>query len=215
MESSRRGRIVSLLYERCSKVVVSLSAALAVWCQPAYSQTGFGNPAPGLAQPVATRPGFRIGFGDVLQIVVFKEPDASVPETTVRSDGKISMPFIGELTASGLTPSELEKYLTLQLLSYIKDPEVAVLIKSVQSEKVVVVGQVKKGGAIRLGSSMTVLEALSEAGPDDFAKLNSIYVIRRHGSTQVKLPFRYRDVIAGKHLDQNILLEPGDTIVVP
>src|SRR5580698_2510959 len=119
------------------------------------------------AQAVATPPEYRIGPGDVLQVSVFKEPDASVPEVTVRTDGKISMPFLGEVQAQGMTPPELEKFLTQKLLPFIKDPDVSVLVKSVQSEKIYVIGQVKKSGPIRLTGSMRVLQALSEAGLDD------------------------------------------------
>jgi polysaccharide biosynthesis/export protein len=192
--------------------LLTLSLA-AVCCAPLGAQEAAKMAAP----PAAATAGraYSIGFGDILQIVVFKEPDASVPETAVRSDGKISVPFIGEVEASGLTPSDLEKSLTEKFLPYIKNPEVAVLVKLVQSEKVVIVGQVRKGGPIRLGSSMTVLEALSEAGLGDFAKPNGIYVLRTESGNQVKMPFRYKDVIAGKHLEQNVRLKPGDTIVVP
>lgn len=159
--------------------------------------------------------GYHIGYGDVLQIVVFKEPDASVADAAVRSDGKISVPFIGDVEAEGLTPTELKKSLTEKFGPYLRDPDVSVLVKDIQSEKVIVVGAVKKGGPIRLAGSMTVLEALSGVGFDDFAKLNSIYVLRSDAKGQVKMPFRYKDVIQGKHQEQNIVLKAGDTIVVP
>jgi len=158
-----------------------------------------------------TPPEYKIGPGDVLQIAVFKEPDASVPDATVRSDGKISLPFLGEVEVQGMTPPALEKTLTQKLLPFIKDPEVSVVVKSVQSEKVFVIGQVKKSGPIKLTGSMKVLEALSEAGLDDFAKPNKIFVLRNN----TKLPFHYKDVIQGKHAEENIMLQPGDTIVVP
>jgi polysaccharide export outer membrane protein len=83
------------------------------------------------SSPAVSSAGYRIGLGDVLQIIVFKEPDASVPEVTVRSDGKISMPFLGEIEVQGLTPPELKKSLTQELVRFIKEPEVSVLVKSV------------------------------------------------------------------------------------
>src|SRR5579863_3213699 len=186
-------------------VAVSALMPVATWAQ--------GAPKKGanLTTSAATPPEYRIGPGDVLQISVFKEPDASVPEATVRSDGKISMPFLGEVEAQGLTPPDLEKSLTQKLLPFIKDPDVSVLVKSVQSEKIYVIGQVKKSGPIRLAGSMRVLQALSEAGLDDFAKTQKIYVLRN----QAKFPFHYKDVIQGKHPEENIALQPGDTIVVP
>jgi polysaccharide export outer membrane protein len=185
-------------------IAVSILAPVAVWAQ--------GAPKKG-ARPAAssTPPEYRIGPGDVLQISVFKEPDASVPEATVRSDGKISMPFLGDVDVQGMTPPFLEKALTQKLQPFIKDPDVSVVVKSVQSEKVFVIGQVKKSGPIKLTGTMKVLEALSEAGLDDFAKPQKIFVLRNNA----KLPFHYKDVIQGKHPEENILLQPGDTIVVP
>jgi polysaccharide export outer membrane protein len=184
---------------------VATLASVAVWAQAGPKKGA------GAGQSTATPPEYRIGPGDVLQISVFKEPDASVPEATVRSDGKISMPFVGDVDVQGLTPSFLEKALTQKLLPFIKDPDVSVVVKSVQSEKVYVIGQVKKSGPIKLTGTMKVLEALSEAGLDDFAKPNKIFVLRNNA----KLPFHYKDVIQGKHAEENILLQPGDTIVVP
>jgi polysaccharide biosynthesis/export protein len=174
---------------------------------------GQAGPKKGAAasRSAATPPEYKIGPGDVLQIAVFKEPDASVPEATVRSDGKISMPFLGEVEVQGMTPPAVEKTLTQRLLPFIKDPDVSVVVKSVQSEKVYVIGQVKKSGPIKLTGTMTVLEALSEAGLDDFAKPNKIFVLRN----SVKFPFHYKDVIQGKHSEENLVLQPGDTIVVP
>jgi polysaccharide export outer membrane protein len=172
-------------------------------------------PSSSAIAPASQRPGYRIGFGDVLQIIVFKEPDASVPETAVRSDGRISVPFIGEVQVAGLTPDQLKETLTEKFKPYLRAPDVSILVKTVESEKVVVVGMVKKGGSIRLNSTMTVLEALSQAGLDPFAKENAIYVLRNDGNGQFKIPFHYKDVIQGKHTEQNILLKAGDTIVVP
>ena len=186
-------------------------------CLPgtSWAQTERKKPAALSAASVTLRPGYRIGFGDVLQIAVFKEPDASVPEAAVRSDGKISMPFLGDLMVQGMTPAELKDSITQKLAPFINDPDVSVLVRDVQSEKVIVVGAVKKGGPIRLSSTMTVLEVLSQAGLDDFAKPNKIYILRYEGNAQVRLPFRYKDVIQGRNAEQNILLKPGDTVVVP
>ena len=177
----------------------------AVWGQAGLKKGAAAN------RSTTTPPEYKIGPGDVLQIAVFKEPDASVPDATVRSDGKISMPFLGEVEVQGMTPLAVEKTLTQKLLPFIKDPEVSVVVKSVQSERVFVIGQVKKSGPIKLTGSMKVLEALSEAGLDDFAKSQKIFVLRNN----TKLPFHYKDVIQGKHAEENIMLQPGDTIVVP
>jgi len=203
--SVNRYRITGTKSLRHTAIGLVLVSALAAWGQAPPKK------AAAKTQSVTTPPEYRIGPGDVLQISVFKEPDASVPEATVRSDGKISMPFLGEVETHGLTVPELEKSLTQKLLRFLKDPEVSVLVKSVQSEKVYVIGQVRHGGPIRITGSMRVLQALSEAGLDDFAKPNKIYVLRN----QVKYPFHYKDVVQGKHPEENITLQPGDTIVVP
>jgi polysaccharide export outer membrane protein len=125
------------------------------------------------------------------------------------------MPFLGDLLVQGMTPAELKDSITQKLVPFINDPDVSVLVKDVQSEKVIVVGAVKKGGPIRLSSTMTVLEVLSQAGLDDFAKPNKIYILRYEGNAQLRLPFRYKDVIQGRNAEQNIFLKPGDTVVVP
>src|SRR5579871_2863491 len=114
---------------------------------------------------------YRIGVGDILQITVWQEPDASIPAIQVRSDGKVTLPFVKEVTATGLTTSELETVLTEKLGPYLKNPEVSVMLKEINSEKIYVLGGVKHEGAIQLKSSMTVLQALAEAGGlTDFAK---------------------------------------------
>ena len=163
----------------------------------------------------STPPEYHIGAGDILQVIVFKEPDFSVPEISVQPDGNISLQFVGEIRAGGLTPLELQTSLGKALTPYIKDADVSILVKKIQSQKVFVTGEVKKGGPVQLTGPTTVLEVLSEAGLDDFANKNKIYVLRSEGGHEVRLPFRYKDVIQGKHAEQNILLRPGDTIVVP
>jgi len=164
----------------------------------------------------APRAGFRIGPGDVLQINVWKEPEASVPVVVVRSDGKISLPLIKELDAVGLTPSELERLVTEKLTRFINAPEVAVLVREINSEKVYLVGGVKKEGSVRLHSSMTVLQVLSEGGGlTEYAKRKKIYVLRTENRKQIRLPFNYDEVVRGEQIEQNFFVQPGDTIIVP
>jgi polysaccharide export outer membrane protein len=160
--------------------------------------------------------GYRIGAGDVLQIVVWKEPDASLPDTVVRTDGKISVPLVGDIVAGGLTPAELKDLLTAKLTHYINSPVVTVYARQINSRKVNVLGMVKKEGPIPLLRPMTVLQALGEAGGlTEWAKKSKIYVLRTVDGKQVKLPFNYGAVIKGQHLEENIPLLPDDTIIVP
>jgi polysaccharide export outer membrane protein len=169
------------------------------------------------ANPQGVAPeGYLIGAGDVLQIVVWREPDASVPDARVRVDGKISLPLVNDVTAGGLTPEELKQTLIEKLSQYINHPVVTVVPKEINSRRVYVSGCVSNEGPIPLIRPMTILQAINEAGGlGEWAKGSKIYVLRTVDGKQVKLPFDYDAVIKGKRLEQNIPLLPDDTIVVP
>jgi polysaccharide export outer membrane protein len=159
---------------------------------------------------------YVIGANDVLLVNVWKEPDIS-HSVPVRSDGKISLPLVGELQASGQTPEQLEQEITKRLQSYISEPEVTVIVTDSKSQKVNILGFVARPGAYLLTTSTTVLDAIAMAGGfKDFAKQKSIYVLRQApDGTQKRIPFNYKDVIKGKNPDENIRLQAGDTVVVP
>ena len=159
---------------------------------------------------------YVIGANDVLAINVWKEPDVS-RSVPVRSDGKISLPLVGELQASGQTPRQLEQDIAKHLQSYISEPEVTVIVTDSKSQKVNILGMVARPGAYLLTSSTTVLDAVAMAGGfKDFAKQKSIYVLRQAPDrTQKRIPFNYKEVIKGKNPEQNIRLQTGDTVVVP
>ena len=160
--------------------------------------------------------GYVIGSGDILQINVWHEPEASVSSTVVRTDGLISLPLIKEIQAAGFTPAELEKLLTERLSKQIRNADVTVLVKEIHSEKIYLIGALKKEAQLVLKSQITVLQAIAEAGGlTDYAKRNKIYVLRQENSKQLRFPFDYSAVIRGEHMEQNIILKPGDTIVVP
>ena len=160
--------------------------------------------------------GYRIGAGDVLQIVVWKEPDASVSGTVVRADGKISVPLIKEIEVLGLTPAELEKVLAEKFEKFIHGADVTVVPKEIHSRKAYVLGAVKKEGPVELHSAMTVLEAITDAGGlTEYARTKKIYVLRKGGGKQTRLPFNYEAVIRGERMEDNVTLVPGDLIVVP
>jgi|HubBroStandDraft_1064217.scaffolds.fasta_scaffold00114_10 polysaccharide export outer membrane protein len=160
--------------------------------------------------------GYRIGAGDVLQIVVWKEPDASVPAVVVRPDGKIAMPLLKDVGVLGLTPAEAEQALTERLSKFIPAADVTVVVTAIHSKRVYLVGGVKKEGPIELQHDMSVLQALSEAGGlTDYAKRKSIYVLRTSNGSQHKLPFNYDAVLKGERIQENIFVEPDDIIVVP
>ena len=200
----------------CLATVFSLAAT----CQGAPAETRKVPTLPtpanegGEALPLSST--YVIGPGDVLGINVWHEPEASVSSTVVRSDGLITLPLIKEIEASGMTPKQLEKALTERLSKQIRQPDVTVLVKEVHSERVYLVGALKKESQLALKSSLTVLQAIAEAGGlTDYAKKSKIYVLRNENGKPVKLPFDYTAVIRGDHMEQNITLKPGDTIVVP
>jgi polysaccharide biosynthesis/export protein len=160
--------------------------------------------------------GFVIGADDVLAVSVWKEPEISraVP---VRSDGRISLPLVGELQASGETPRQLEQEIAAKLRGYISEPEVTVIVQEIKSQKINVLGMVARPGSYPLTNSLTVLDAIALAGGfRDFAKQKSVYVLRQgSGGGETRLPFNYKEVIKGKNSAQNISLQPRDTVVVP
>jgi polysaccharide biosynthesis/export protein len=159
---------------------------------------------------------FVIGNDDHLAINVWKEADLtrSIP---VRSDGKISLPLVGELQAAGRTPLQLEQEIATKLMNYITDPEVTVIVEQINSQKFNILGQVTKPGSYSLATATTVLDAIAAAGGfRDFAKQKSIYILRQNvNGGETRIAFNYKDVIKGKNPGQNIKLEPRDTIVVP
>jgi len=159
---------------------------------------------------------YVIGANDVLSVNVWKEPEIS-RSVPVRSDGKISLPLVGELQASGETPLQLEQEISKRLQSYISEPEVTVIVTDSKSQKINILGMVAKPGAYLLTSSTTVVDAIAMAGGfKDFAKQKQIYILRKTpDGTEKRIPFNYKDVIKGKNWEQNIRLQPGDTLVVP
>jgi polysaccharide biosynthesis/export protein len=159
---------------------------------------------------------FVIGTGDVLAINVWKEAEISrvVP---VRSDGRISLPLIGELQASGKTAHQLEQELRAKLKDFVSEPEVTVIVQEIRSERFNILGMVTKPGSYTLAKPMRVIDAIALAGGfRDFAKQKDIYVLRRNSDgTETRLAFNYKNVIKGHSSQQNIPLESNDTIVVP
>lgn len=159
---------------------------------------------------------FVIGPGDILAINVWKEAEISkvVP---VRSDGRISLPLIGELQSGGLTPRQLEAEITKGLKDYVAEPSVTVVVQEIHSKNINVLGMINRPGSYPLTRTMTVVDAIATAGGfRDFAKQKSIYVLRTNpDGAQARLPFNYKEAIKGLNPAQNVKLQPGDSIVVP
>ena len=159
-------------------------------------------------------PEYIIGPEDVLHIAVWKESDltATLP---VRPDGKISLPLLDDVQASGLTPKQLAVSVTEKLKKYIADPRVTVVVTAINSKRVYLTGEVLHSGAMTMLPNMTVLQALSSAGISQFANTKRIYVLRTQNGKQEKLPVNYRKLVKGELIEENYQLQPGDTIVVP
>jgi len=158
---------------------------------------------------------YLIGTDDVLAVNVWKEPEIS-RSVPVRPDGKISLPLIGDLTASGRTPLELQDAIQGQLVKYVSHPAVTVIVQEAKSQKFNVVGEVERPGSYPLSTPMTILDAIAVAGGfRDFAKTTKIYVLRANQGSRIRLPFNYKKVIKGNDSQQNVELKPRDTVVVP
>ena len=176
---------------------------------PAKAVTPEAHPAAS-----AVPPDYVIGADDTLHITVWKEPEMSAT-LPVRPDGKISLPLLDDVQAAGMTPMQLGASIKEKLKKYIADPRVTVVVTAMNSQRIFVAGEVTHPGAMALLPNMTMLQALSSAGFTQFANVKGIYLLRTTNGQQTKTPFNYKDVVKGNHPEQNIMLKPGDTIVVP
>lgn len=175
-----------------------------------------GTTPPTAPAPAPPPPDYVIGPDDVLQVLFWRERDHSA-EVVVRPDGMISLPLLNDVQAAGLTPDQLRAKVTADARKYFQeDPSVTVIVKQINSRKVFITGQVNKPGPYPLGGPTTVLQLIAMAGGlGDFADQKNIAVMRVENGKPVRYPFNYKDVIKGKNLKQNILLKPGDTVIVP
>ncbi len=201
-------------------LLLVISASCQVTTAKSNANAG-GKPAahdvqPSVAPKAATAdPDYVIGAQDSLHINVWKEPDVS-GAVVVRNDGKISLPLLNDVEAAGKTPAQLATFLTDKLKAYVTDPRVTVTVTAINSKRVFLMGEVGHMGAITMLPNMTVLQALATGGGfTKYAKIKRIYILRNDNGQQVKIPFNYKAVISGQAPEQNIVLQPGDTIVVP
>ncbi|MGO9614915.1 MAG: polysaccharide biosynthesis/export family protein [Bryobacteraceae bacterium] len=213
----RRGQILALLAVFCLPATTVAHQGPAA-NKNAKSQEKAGTPtsaAAAQAKEANEDSSFVIGAEDLLAINVWKEADISrtVP---VRPDGKISLPLLNDVQAAGLTPEQLAASIRDGLKKYIDDPVVTVIVTTVNSRRVYVMGEVSHPGVVPLTHGMTVLQALASAGSfTQFANVKGIYLLRSENGKQVKYPFNYKAVLKGQNTEQNLELKPGDTIVVP
>lgn len=186
------------------KYFLHCSAFIVVFCSMAQA-----------AELVPSSQSYKLQPGDLLQISVWKETDLQ-SEVLVRPDGGISFPLTGDVQASGHSVSELTAMLEVKVRKLVPDAVVSVAVKVASGNRVYVIGKVARPGDFPLNRPIDVMQALSLAGgATPFADTDSIRILRREGDHQSSISFRYSEVERGRKLDQNVLLQSGDTVVVP
>jgi polysaccharide biosynthesis/export protein len=163
------------------------------------------------------RASYTIGVTDVLRINVWKNPELTVDAVPVRADGMISVPLINDIQAEGMTPEELKDVIARELAEYVTEPNVTVVVIQMNSRFVSVIGEVGRAARVPLTRDLRVLEAITEAGGfGPFADKSNVRIVRRNGDgTESEYRFDYAAYIRGRAPGTNIVLQHGDTIVVP
>jgi polysaccharide export outer membrane protein len=194
-------------------LVVAATGGGIAWAQDAPAPTPAS--APVLPEGVVPPAGYVIGPEDVLSVVFWTEKDLSV-EAAVRPDGMITVPLVNDVRAAGLTPDELREQIQEAAGQFVADSTVTVVVKAINSRKVFITGMVAMPGQYPLAGPTTVMQLLALAGGiQEYADEKKILIMRTEDGQQVAKRFNYKDVSEGKNLSQNIMLLPGDTVVIP
>jgi polysaccharide biosynthesis/export protein len=206
--------------------VLLLAVTIPVAAQQ-YSASAAGKPGPVVAGSADHRadskteqkaadlqPEYQVGEGDLLRINVWKEAEIS-QSVAVRPDGNISLPLVNEVRVAGLTPRQIQELITERLKTVLTNPQVTVTVTEVRSKMVYITGEVGRPGAYPVMAPTNVLQLIARAGGlTQFANRKDIYILRA-GEAASHVRFNYKDVVKGKNSEQNITLQPGDTVVVP
>lgn len=205
---TRLGRVLVLS-------LVALSAAFSAHAQQPSGSSNTSPPSSPAGAGPELPPDYVIGPDDVLTVVFWREKDLS-GDVQVRPDGRITLPLLNDIDAAGLTPDQLRVRITQAADKYVTEPNVTVAVKTINSRKVFITGQVAKPGPYPLGGPTTVVQLIAMAGGVlEYADEKNISIMRIEGGQQVSLRFNYDEVKRRKNLKQNIELKPGDTIIVP
>lgn len=212
---------------RLGSGMIALACASAAFAQQVPQQAPPSPPSPPAAAAAPQRPAtppsdavkppedYVIGTDDVLTVSFWREKDLST-DVVVRPDGKITLPLINDVYAAGLTPDQLREKVLTEAARYVEDPTPTVVVKTINSRKVFITGEVAKPGPYPLTAPTSVLQLIAMAGGlQEFAKKKDIIILRTESGSQVTFQFDYSSVVKRKKLQQNIFLKPGDTIVVP
>jgi polysaccharide export outer membrane protein len=210
-QTTQRQRLIfSLLVAFAYANSIALVAEQAATRSGAAGNVSSAVPTPAVAAPTD----YVIGPDDILDVRVWKEPDLSA-EVVVRPDGKISLPMLNDVPAAGMKPEQLAEVVEKAAQNYVRDAQATVMVKAINSRKITIIGQVGKSGSLPLSTGMTVLQAIGEAGGfTEDANKNDVTIVRIENGSERRYKFNYNEVVKGKKTQQNILLLPGDTIIV-
>jgi polysaccharide biosynthesis/export protein len=173
------------------------------------------EPKVGMKPAGVNLPAYRLQPGDIMTVSVWKETELQ-SDVLVRPDGGFSFPLAGDVDAIGKTVEDIRTLLVERLKRYIPNPVVTVAVKQIGGNRIYVVGRVNHAGDFPLSSPLDVMQAIALAGgATPYAAINDIVILRRQNGEQQALHFHYSDVARGRDLSQNVLLQGGDTVVVP
>jgi polysaccharide export outer membrane protein len=215
------GKISKTTARRLHTCVTGLVLGSLIFTSAVFAQaTGTGT-APAAKKAEADRAGvevppeYVIGPEDILGINFWREAEMT-GDVTVRPDGRVTLPLLGDIEAAGLSPTQLADRILQAAKKLIADPTVTVVVRTINSRKVYITGQVANPGAYPLTGPRTVMQTIALAGGlTEYADKKNITINRTEQGKAVALKFNYNDVARGKNLSQNIVLKPGDTVVVP
>ncbi len=216
------GEDVSVLQEKEKDVAVKDDTAKAAETKSSDNkQTAASTANKDIKQPEEKKGSvavdeYIIGSEDALEIMVWRNEILSRPRVVVRPDGKISLPLIGDIHAAGLTAKQLKEDIEKRLKEYEELPNVTVIVAEINSYYIYILGEIARPGRYQLKSNISVLQAVSLAGGfTNWASPNSMVVLRRNGEKEEKIKVRYKKIISGSRPEDNIVLKPGDTIIIP
>jgi polysaccharide export outer membrane protein len=210
---------MSTLSHRLS-IAATLILLTGAWAMPAGAQAPARVPAtstaPATTGPTAAVPdGYVIGAEDVLGVLFWREAEMS-GDVTVRPDGRITLPLLGDMQAGGLTTEALKAQVQAAAQKYLTDANVTIVVRQLNSRKVFVTGEVRQPAAYPLAGPRTVMQLIAQAGGlNEYADSEHITILRTENGRPKTFKFNYKDVAKGRKVEQNISLLPGDTIVVP
>ena len=191
------------------RIVIACAVSAALGCQSP-------QPPPPEFEAAPKEGVYIIGTSDHLRIDVWQNDKLQLADVPVRPDGKITVPLLDDVQAAGLTTDELKAVLTEKLSEFIQSPTVTVVVLMPLSKRAYVLGEVRSAGPISLGSEMSVLDAITAAGGfTPYAKKSSVRVLRRVDGKELDYTFNYNAFVAGRAPGTNVLLHPGDTVLVP